>query len=158
MHLSLEFRNSDDLPAEIRGRVLVHQRAVDIINVLRSPSEMRFPGFVFAVIELADPETSHHFAGRGVAASPDGRYLLLLHPTHLLGVEAALTAQTTKYLGISSGGTDVRQRVDLLARATHNLKAGEMLAMGGVRRCLTHQSPYRGGPRPHTVAGTCSGT
>jgi predicted homoserine dehydrogenase-like protein len=66
-----------------------------------------------------------------VAASPDGRYLLLLHPTHLLGVEAALTAQTTKYLGISSGGANVRQRVDLVARATRNLKAGEMLMMGG---------------------------
>jgi predicted homoserine dehydrogenase-like protein len=52
-------------------------------------------------------------------------------PRHLLGLEAATSVLEAAIHGRSSGTQSPFPRLDLVARATRNLSAGSVLAMGG---------------------------
>lgn len=103
---------------------------VDMFNCLRRPDELSFAGGVFVVVETPDRQTGRLFAAKGMPASPDGRYVLLHNPVHLLGAEAPMSALSAALLGASTGGGEVLPRVDLVARATRDLVVGETLAIG----------------------------
>jgi predicted homoserine dehydrogenase-like protein len=123
-----------ELPSLFRpaseGGLLSGIGRVDMFNCLRRPDELSFAGGVFVVVETPDPQTGRLFAAKGMPASPDGRYVLLHNPVHLLGAEAPMSALSAAVLGASTGGGEVLPRVDLVARATRDLVVGETLAMG----------------------------
>ena len=81
-------------------------------------------------VEAPDPATGRLLAGKGIPASEDGRYLLLHNPVHLLGVEAPASVLSAVQLGRGTGGSDVRPRFDLAARASRDLAPGEVLTLG----------------------------
>jgi predicted homoserine dehydrogenase-like protein len=112
------------------GGLLNGSGRVDMFNCLRRPDELSFAGGVFVVVEAPDEATGRLFAAKGMPTSPDGRFVLLHNPVHLLGAEAALSMLAAAQLGSSTGGTDVRPRVDLVAFAARDLEAGEELALG----------------------------
>ncbi len=122
-----------ELPALFRpaedGGILGRRGAVDVFACLRRPDELSFAGGVFVVVETPDPATGRLLGGKGIPASPDGRYLLLHNPVHLLGVEAPASVLSAAGLGRSTGGEEVLPRVDLAARAVRDLAVGETLAM-----------------------------
>jgi predicted homoserine dehydrogenase-like protein len=103
---------------------------VDMFNCLRRPDELSFAGGVFVVVEAPDVATGELFAAKGIPTCPDKRFILLHNPVHLLGAEAPMSAVAAQRLGCSTGGLDVRPRIDLVARASRDIEPGEVLAMG----------------------------
>jgi len=82
------------------------------------------------VVEASDPGTGRLLASKGIPDSGDGRYLLMHNPVHLLGVEAPISVLSAVRDRRSTGGDDVCQRYDLVARAVRDLAVGETLDMG----------------------------
>lgn len=123
-----------ELPALFRpmaqGGLLAGNGRIDMFNCLRRPDELSFAGGVFVVVEAPDEATGRLFAAKGMPTCPQGRYVLLHNPVHLLGAEAAMSMLSAVKLGCSTGGTEVRPVVDLVASAARDLEAGEVLAMG----------------------------
>jgi len=64
-------------------------------------------------------------SGKGIPVSRDGRYLLMHNPVHLLALEAIASVLAAVRGRRSSGGGDVRQRFDLVARAERDVRSGE---------------------------------
>ncbi len=123
-----------ELPALFRpragGGLLAGAGRVDMFNCLRRPDELSFAGGVFVVIESPDPATGRLFAAKGIPTAGDGRYVLLHNPVHLLGAEAAMSMISAAQLACSSGGVEVKPRVDLIATTTRDLEPGETLRIG----------------------------
>ena len=123
-----------ELPALFRpradGGLLAGTGRIDMFNCLRRPDELSFAGGVFVVVEAPDEATGRLFAAKGMPTCPKGRYVLLHNPVHLLGAEAAMSVLSAVQLGCSTGGTDVRPVVDLVASAARDLEPGEVFAMG----------------------------
>ncbi len=123
-----------ELPSLFRpkaeGGLLERSGVVDVFTCLRRPDEISFAGGVFVVVEAPDPTTGRVLASKGIPASDDGRYLLLHNPVHLLGVEALASLYSAVYLGRSTGGSDVRQRFDLVAHTTRAFASDEQLMIG----------------------------
>ncbi|MGW9329143.1 NAD(P)H-dependent oxidoreductase [Bosea sp. NPDC055594] len=123
-----------ELPSLFRpaaeGGLLSGRGKVDMFNCLRRPDELSFAGGVFVIAEAPDLATGALFAGKGIPCSPDGRYVLVHNPVHLLGAEAPMSVLSAALLGQSTGGAEVLPRVDLVARASRDLVPGETLTMG----------------------------
>ena len=122
-----------ELPSVFRpledGGILGRSGVVDVFACLRRPDELSFAGGVFVVVEAPDPATGRLLASKGIPGSGDGRYLLLHNPIHLLGVEAPVSVLSAVRHRQSSGGADVKPRVDLAARANRDLAPGDALDM-----------------------------
>jgi predicted homoserine dehydrogenase-like protein len=127
-------------PVAEGGLLSAHGR-VDMFNCLRRPDELSFAGGVFVIVEAPDLATGLLFKQKGIPTSPDGRYVLLHNPVHLLGAEAPLSALSVAAFGSTTGTDDVRPRVDLVAEAARDLEPGEVLTMGArhVIGGLTHR-------------------
>lgn len=144
------------------GGVLAEGEAgvLDVFNMLRRPEETSFAGGVFVVVELADARTGALFRGKGIPVSRDGRRALIYNPSHLLGVEAPISAMAAGRLGHGVPGEDYRPVADLCARATQDLPAGHVLAIEGNRHAVPGLAPLllpaaaaRGGaPAPYYLA------
>jgi predicted homoserine dehydrogenase-like protein len=123
-----------ELPSLFRpreqGGLLGGRGRVDMFNCLRRPDELSFAGGVFVVVEAPDQATGKLFAAKGIPTCPDYRHVLLHNPVHLLGAEAAVSVLAAAQLGCSTGGAEVKPRVDLVARAARDLEPGEVLAIG----------------------------
>lgn len=113
-----------------QGGLLSGTGRIDMFNCLRRPDELSFAGGVFVVVEAPDEATGRLFAAKGMPTSPDGRYVLLHNPVHLLGAEATMSVLSAVQLGCSTGGADVKPVVDLVAFAARDLEAGEVMTMG----------------------------
>jgi len=113
------------------GGLLSGERRIDVFHCLRTPDEPSFAGGVFVVVRCTDRETWDMLAEKGHVVSRSGATAMLYLPRHLLGLEAATTILEAALLGASSGGTDPRPHLDLIARATQDLPAGGVLTMGG---------------------------
>lgn len=112
------------------GGLLGRAGVVDVFACLRRPDELSFAGGVFVVVEAPDPATGRLLAAKGIPGSGDGRHLMLHNPVHLLGVEAAASVLAAVRERRSTGGAEVRQGFDLVARASRALPAGTSLALG----------------------------
>ncbi|MEN5081656.1 flagellar biosynthesis protein FlgA [Bosea sp. TWI1241] len=112
------------------GGLLGGTGRVDMFNCLRRRDEISFAGGVYVIAEVPDLATGKLFAGKGIPTSPDGRYVLIHNPVHLLGAEAPMSALSAALLGQSTGGAEVVPHIDLHARASRDLEPGETLEMG----------------------------
>ena len=118
------------------GGVLERTGVIDVFNCLRRPDESSFAGGVFVVVELADRRTGELFAGKGIPVSRDRRRALIYNPSHLLGVEAPISAMAAGRLGHAVPADGYRPVVDLVARAARDLPAGHLLAIEGNRHAV----------------------
>jgi predicted homoserine dehydrogenase-like protein len=118
------------------GGLLDATGVIDVFNCLRRPDEASFAGGVFVVVELADQRTGALFAGKGIPVSRDLRRALIYNPSHLLGVEAPISAMAAGRLGHAIPAEGYRPMVDLVARAARDLPAGHLLAMEGNRHAV----------------------
>ncbi len=123
-----------ELPSLFRprqeGGILDAPGRVDMFNCLRRPDELSFAGGVFVVIEAPDEATGRLFAAKGMPTCPQGRYVLIHNPVHLLGAEAAMSILSAVKLGTSTGSRDVRPVVDLIGVTDRDLAVGEVLTIG----------------------------
>jgi predicted homoserine dehydrogenase-like protein len=112
------------------GGLLNGVNRVDMFNCLRRPDELSFAGGVFVVIEAPDQKTGQLFASKGIPTCPEKKYVLIHNPVHLLGAEATLSVLSAVSLQCSTGSSEVRPLVDLVAIAQTDLQPGQMLEMG----------------------------
>ena len=111
------------------GGILERRGAIDIFNCLRRGDEASFAGGVFVVVACGDRSTWATLAEKGIPVGGGLGYALLYNPQHLLGVEAPLSILSAALLNRSTGGDHVAHRCDLVARATRDFAAGEVLAV-----------------------------
>jgi predicted homoserine dehydrogenase-like protein len=112
------------------GGLLAGVGRVDMFNCLRRPDELSFAGGVFVVVEAPDAATGRLLRAKGLPTCPQGRYVLVHNPVHLLGAEALASVLLAGSLGCSTGGVAPRQRFDLVGRASRDLEPGERLTIG----------------------------
>jgi predicted homoserine dehydrogenase-like protein len=131
--LHIPVARSTELPSLFRprseGGLLGRTGVVDAFMCLRRPDELSFAGGVFVVTEAPDARTGRLLASKGIPASPDGRFILIHNPVHLLGVEAVLSVLAASE-GRSTGGETVHPRVDLAIMAKRDLGPGHLLELG----------------------------
>jgi predicted homoserine dehydrogenase-like protein len=113
------------------GGILERPGVVDVFNPLRRTDEASFGGGVFVIVRCTDRavwkllEEKGHVVGRG------GKYACIYQPFHLMGLESLTTVYSAVLHGRSSGSSAQRVEALMVARATRDLRAGELLAMGG---------------------------
>ena len=111
--------------------VLGRAGVLDVFHCLRRPDEASFAGGVFVIVRCDDAETWKLLEEKGHLVSRDGSRAMIFNPRHLLGLEAATSVLEAAVHGRSCGSQSPRPHLDLVARTTHRLAAGSMLAMGG---------------------------
>ena len=142
------------------GGLLEGEGRIDVFNCLRRPDEASFAGGVFVVVAWADERSGALFRGKGIPTTADGKYGLVYNPSHLLGVEAPISILAAARLGQSILDERYRPVVDLTARATRDLPAGQKLEIVGTRHAvpdlepvLTPAAPVAGAsPLPYYMA------
>jgi predicted homoserine dehydrogenase-like protein len=123
-----------------QGGILAGPRRVDVFNCLRLPHETSFAGGVFVTVRCTDAETWRLLEGKGHIVSRTGTCGLIYLPRHLLGLEAPISVLDAVLHQVSVAGR-VTPSLDLVARATADLPAGHMLAMGGHHHSIADVAP-----------------
>ena len=71
---------------------------------------------------------------KGILVTPIGNHGLLYRSYHLLGLETPILILTAGRLNLSTGSTEVIPRVDLVAMAGEDLRAGSVFSYDGNHR------------------------
>jgi predicted homoserine dehydrogenase-like protein len=140
-----EVADAFDLAAE--GGLLGGGRRIDVFNCLRLPRETSFAGGVFVTVRCTDGATWRLLAEKGHIVGRTGRCGLIYLPRHLLGLEAPISVLDAVLHHRSAAGP-TRPVVDLVARATADLPAGHVLAMGGHHHTIADCAPELIGATP----------
>jgi len=109
------------------GGILARDGAIDAVICLRQPQEAGLGGGVFVVVDSASDYSRRIMVGKGLLANRRGSAALIYRPYHLCGVETPLSMLWAGLLGAPTGTTELLPRVDVVARAGVELKAGDML-------------------------------
>ncbi|MCP5084298.1 MAG: flagellar biosynthesis protein FlgA [Alphaproteobacteria bacterium] len=147
------------------GGLLSQTGRLDMFNCFRRPDEVSAAGGVFVVVRIPDEETGRLFGAKGMPTSRDRTHLLAYNPTHLLGVEAALSVIVPHRLGLPTGSSTVAPICDVAMRATKDLAAGTVLDdhghhhhhVDGVEALLVDTAPIaRSQALPYFMAMGCT--
>jgi predicted homoserine dehydrogenase-like protein len=130
----------DVLSPREAGGVLDTRGAIDVVICLRRWDEAGLAGGVFVVFACANEYTWSFLKQKGIVASRQGNYGLIYRPYHLLGVETPISILCAGLLKISTGGLAIEPRVDLVARAAGDLKAGAIVEVAD-EGCATPLEP-----------------
>ena len=112
------------------GGILGQGGAVDYVNN-RSPAgetiEPRLGGGVWAVVTSGSRRGLEVMAHKGVVTSADGAHALLYRPNHLVGVETPWSILRAVLEGAPTAAPAPQRRVEVVAVAKVELKAGAVL-------------------------------
>ena len=111
------------------GGVLNTMPFIDVFNCMRRTDEQSFGGGVFIIVDTEQDDSWEILREKGISVSQDGKRALLYNPSHLLGLEAAISVMSTVWLDKPTGNQDIRHQVDLHARASRDWSAGEVLGI-----------------------------
>jgi predicted homoserine dehydrogenase-like protein len=106
------------------GGLLSQGGAIDAVQVIRSPHEAGMGGGVFVVVRITDESMRHILQSKGAICHPDGATAMIVHPYHLLGIEAIHSILSAGLFGIATGAREYLPRFDVVYRATQPLRAG----------------------------------
>jgi predicted homoserine dehydrogenase-like protein len=88
---------------------------------------------VFLVVANADPVSRETMIGKGLIANRRGTAMLLYRPYHLCGAETAMSILCAGLLGVPTGAAEILPRVDMVATAARDFRAGETLSDPGAQ-------------------------
>ena len=111
------------------GGILNRTPFIDVFNCMRRTDEQSFGGGVFIIVDTEQDDSWEILREKGISVSQDGKRALLYNPSHLLGLEAAISVLSTVWLDKPTGNQDIQHHVDLHARASRDWSAGEVLAI-----------------------------
>jgi len=118
------------VPVE-EGGILTRTGVVDVFNPLRRTDEASFGGGVFVIVRCTDRAVWQLLQEKGHVVGRSGRYACIYQPFHLMGLESLTSVYSAVLHGRSSGSPSQRPHALMVARATRDLRAGEILTMGG---------------------------
>ncbi len=111
------------------GGILQKEGIIDMVNCLRRSDEMSFAGGVFVIVKCRGREIWQFLKDKGHLVNQAGTRAMIFRPYHLLGVETATSVLAARFLKLSTGGTDLKPRVDVGVRATRTLPQGYRLIL-----------------------------
>ena len=107
------------------GGILTRSGAIEAVICLRHPQEAGMGGGVFVVVDSASDYSRDIMVSKGLIANRRRSAALIYRPYHLCGVETPLTMLWAGLLGAPTGTSELLPRVDVVARANVDLKAGD---------------------------------
>jgi predicted homoserine dehydrogenase-like protein len=113
------------------GGILETRGAVDIPAILYQANEPNPGNAIFIVVANDDPVSRETMLRKGAIASSNESAMLLYRPYHLCGAETAISILCAGLLQIPTGGAEVLPRVDIVATASRDFRAGEILGSAG---------------------------
>jgi predicted homoserine dehydrogenase-like protein len=146
-------------PAE-EGGILGGRGIIEVGTCLRHPAEAGLGGGVFVVVDCANDYSRYILTTKGLIPNSRGSTALIYRPYHLCGVETSTSILAAELLGVPTGAARYLPRVDVVARATRDLGAGERV--GGddspdLQVLMQPAQPARGSaPLPLHMANGCS--
>ncbi len=152
-----------EMPSILRpqadGGILTRTPVVEVANLLSHPLVPSMAGGVFVVVRVPAPDDWGFLARKRHLMSQDARYLFLLRPFHLLGLETGLSVLKTMQ-GRPAGAPPRRlPGVDVYCRADRELSAGHILEMDHAHRIAgvtaelgPHVACAPGDPVPYYLA------
>jgi len=109
------------------GGILQRRGVIDAVTCLRHPYEAGLGGGVFVVVACENDYSRHILTTKGLITNTRDSVALIYRPYHLCGVETPISILTAALLKIPTGATMYVPRVDVVARATKDLRAGEIV-------------------------------
>ena len=111
------------------GGIFQKEGMIDMVNCLRRPDELSFAGGVFIIVKCRGRDTWQFLKAKGHLVNRDGTRAMIFRPCHLLGVETATSVLSASNLKLSTGGTNIKPRVDVGIRTSRFLQRGYELTM-----------------------------
>jgi predicted homoserine dehydrogenase-like protein len=108
------------------GGILQRRGAVDVVTCLRLPNEAGLGGGVFIVVGCENAYSRHILVSKGLIANDSGTAALIYRPYHLCGVETPISILCAGLLAGYMDPVHVRPRVDVVAQAAVDLRAGDV--------------------------------
>ena len=112
-----------------KGGILQKEGIIDMVNCLRRSDEVSLAGGVFVIVKCRGRETWKFLKDKGHLVNRAGTRAMIFRPYHLLGVETHTSVLAARFLKLSTGGTDLKPRVDVGLRAIRTLPPGYRLTM-----------------------------
>ena len=113
------------------GGILSERGILDIPVVIHTPDEPSVDGGVYIVVANSDACSRAVMIQKGLVANSRGTAMLVYRPHHLCGAETALSILCAGLLRVPTGSAKVYPRVDMVAVADRDLKAGQVLGVPG---------------------------
>ena len=109
------------------GGLLDCRGAVEEIICLRHPWEAGTGGGCFIVVACDNAYSREILTTKGLIPNSRNTSALIYRPYHLCGVETPMSILCAGLLGVPTGTADYQPRVDLIALASEDLSANEVL-------------------------------
>ena len=113
------------------GGILETRGAIDNPAILHTVDQPPGGGGVFVVIANADAHSRQVMIRKGLITNTRGTAMLVYRPYHLCGAETAMSILCAGLLQVPTGSATVLPRVDIVARAARDYRAGELFGTEG---------------------------
>jgi predicted homoserine dehydrogenase-like protein len=111
------------------GGILETRGVVEDPVILYTSDQPHGGGGVYIVVTLDDAYTRSMMVAKGLHANSKGTSMLIYRPYHLCGAETAMSILCAGLLGVATGASEVLPRVDMVARANRDFRAGEIIGV-----------------------------
>ncbi|MCZ6677359.1 MAG: flagellar biosynthesis protein FlgA, partial [Candidatus Poribacteria bacterium] len=109
------------------GGILRTEGAIEVVTCLRRDDGAGLGGGVFVVVSCANDYSRMILTTKGLLANSRGSTALIYRPYHLCGVETPISILSAALLNAPTGAATIQPHVDLVAKSTRELKAGDTL-------------------------------
>jgi predicted homoserine dehydrogenase-like protein len=86
-------------------------------------------GGIFVTVTHGDAYSRHIMAYKGLHHNADESSMLIYRPYHLCGAETAMSVLCAGLLGVPTGCQEILPRVDIIAQAKRDFRAGEVIGV-----------------------------
>ncbi|WP_019142312.1 NAD(P)H-dependent oxidoreductase [Noviherbaspirillum massiliense] len=123
------------------GGILERTGVVDVFNCLRRHDEASFGGGVFVVVRCTDDDVWRLLQQKGHVVSRSRKYACIYLPYHLMGLESLMSIFSAVLHQRPSGSNTQKAHAVMAAVAQRDIKAGEILHMGGHHHDIQGMKP-----------------
>jgi len=107
--------------------ILSQRGVIDCVTCLRQEGEAGLGGGVWVVVACENDYSRMILTTKGLIPNASDTTALIYRPYHLCGVETPISLLVAGLLGLPTGASEYTPRVDLVARALIDLRAGDVL-------------------------------
>jgi len=135
------------------GGILERNGAIEVVTCLRRPDEAGLGGGAFVVVSCATDYSRRFLTRKAHVVNSAGTAALMPRPYHLCGVETLTSILAAARRGPAASPPEVRPRIDVVARTTRSVPAGERVTAEALRTEMHTARPVSAGsPLPFRMA------